>query len=341
MIFKKNENKPVDGDKRAEFNERVTHILLAVCKGMTGWVPAKDPLKHKIEELFKVLKKAARPKPPTGIAQEILEFFEKTNLEENAKGFERGHVKDFIAELGTVIGKMSSSSGGINKEMGGVISNFESLHPGNNLEAMKAQIISGLIKIKEESGKMEAELVRYREKTKDLSKKLEETESLGFTDQLTHTYNRHAFEVQVGHWFPDGTSNGDSVGFVFADVDHFKKFNDTHGHQVGDLVLKFVAETLREGVGKEGKIFRYGGEEFLILIPEKDIETVTKIAEKIRKLLEKDYFVDKSRKLQVTVSLGVTLAKKGEALEDVLERADQALYKSKEGGRNRVTLLAP
>ena len=339
MIFKKEETKEAaENPRRTEFNERVTHILLAVCKGMSAWVPAKDPLKNKIDELFKVLKKVARPKPPTGIAQEILEFFAKTNLEDKAKGFERGNVRAFIAELGQVIGKMSHSSGGINREMGGMIHDFESLADNGKLDVLKARIIEGLVKIREESGQMEKELARYREKTASLAKRLEETESLGFTDRLTHTLNRHAFETQVGQWFPDGKSNGEPVGFVFIDVDNFKSFNDTHGHQVGDLVLRFVADTLREGMGEDGKLFRYGGEEFLVLVPGKDLEAVAKVSEQTRRLLEKDYFVDKNRKLQVTVSMGVTLSKKGELLEEVLERADKALYSSKEKGRNRVTV---
>ncbi len=338
MIFKKSEAKPVENNLRSEFNERVASILLAVCRGMSAWVPSKDPLQKKIEELLKVLKKAARPKPATGLAQEIQQYFEKVNLEDDAKSFERGQVKSFFSDLESVIGRMSSSSGGINKEMGGVINEFETLESLDDLEVAKSKIIKGLSSIKEETGRMEEELEMYRQKTESLAKKLQETESLGFTDQLTRLYNRHAFEVQVSEWFPDGSSNVNDLNFVMGDIDNFKNFNDTHGHQTGDVVLKFVAETLREALEEKGRVYRFGGEEFLMLLPEIDIETAGKITETIRKKLEKDYFIEKNKKLMVTMSLGLACAKQGESLDQVLERADQALYVSKEKGRNKVTI---
>lgn len=338
MIFKKSETKPAENNQRSEFNERVASILLAVCRGMSAWVPSTDPLQKKIQELLKVLKKVARPKPAAGLAQEIQYYFEKINLEDNAKSFERNQVKSFFSDLENVIGRMSSSSGGINKEMSGVINDFETMESINDLEVAKDKIIEGLSKIKEETGRMEKELEMYREKTESLAKKLQETESLGFTDQLTRLYNRHAFEVQVSEWFPDGNSNVNDLNFVMGDIDYFKKFNDTHGHQTGDVVLKFVAETLRESLENKGRVYRYGGEEFLMLLPGLEFEAAGKVAENIRKKLEKDYFIEKNEKLMVTMSLGVACAKKGESLEDVLKRADQALYGSKEKGRNRVTV---
>ncbi|QPJ62550.1 MAG: diguanylate cyclase [Candidatus Nitronauta litoralis] len=338
MIFKKPESKPAVNNQRSEFNERIASILLSFCRGMSAWLPSTDPLQKKIQELLKVLKKAARPKPAVGLAQEIQHYFEKVNLEDDAKNFERSQVKSFFSDLENVIGRMSSSSGGINKEMGGVIDEFATLESISDLEVVKGKIIKGLSKIKEETGRMEEELEMYREKTESLAKKLQETESLGFTDQLTRLYNRHAFEVQVSDWFPDGISNTNNLNIIMGDIDEFKKFNDIHGHQTGDMVLKFVADTLREALETKGKIYRYGGEEFLIFLPGMEFESAAKIAENIRKRLEKDYYIEKSKKLMVTMSLGVACTKEGETLEDVLEKVDQALYGSKEKGRNRVTI---
>lgn len=142
-----------------------------------------------------------------------------------------------------------------------MIDEFATLESISDLEVVKGKIIKGLSKIKEETGRMEEELEMYREKPR-VSQKLQETESLGFTDQLTRLYNRHAFEVQVSDWFPDGISNTNNLNIIMGDIDEFKKFNDIHGHQTGDMVLKFVADTLREALETKGKIYRYGGEEF-------------------------------------------------------------------------------
>jgi diguanylate cyclase len=124
-----------------------------------------------------------------------------------------------------------------------------------------------------------------------------------------------------------------------SDVDHFKHFNDTYGHQLGDLVLKDVANTLKSSVRSSDIAARYGGEEMVLLLRSASLKDGLNIAEKIRKAVENYELKDRNSSYKVTISLGVSIFKATDNADGVIKRADEALYKAKESGRNRVATL--
>nr|WP_242029243.1 GGDEF domain-containing protein [Desulfuromonas acetoxidans] len=174
----------------------------------------------------------------------------------------------------------------------------------------------------------------------------ERSYTLAFRDELTGLPSRRAFLD-----FVNRRSSGYSLAIV--DIDHFKKVNDTHGHDVGDQVLKRVAGRLA-AVSNGGKAFRYGGEEFVVLFYRRDVERVNDALDLLRQSIADTPFVlrqkprpekrprrvvatkDRQPSLRVTVSIGVSHWHKGADLDGVIKRADQALYKAKKTGRNRV-----
>ena len=117
------------------------------------------------------------------------------------------------------------------------------------------------------------------------------------------------------------------------DIDHFKKINDTYGHTTGDIVLKEIAQVVTETIRKYDIVARWGGEEFVILVPNSKAEETALMAEKIRETIEKYAFTEAGT---VTCSFGVTEYKDGDSIDSLVTRADEALYKAKEQGRNRV-----
>jgi diguanylate cyclase (GGDEF)-like protein/PAS domain S-box-containing protein len=128
-----------------------------------------------------------------------------------------------------------------------------------------------------------------------------------------------------------------SLGVLFVDADHFKSVNDSRGHKVGDEVLRMVAQSMANGLRRGDIPIRWGGEEFLALLPGADLAGVRTTAERIRMLVENSWIQKGPDQVRVTVSVGATMAVPAESADDVVDRADRLMYKSKLSGRNRVT----
>ncbi len=169
--------------------------------------------------------------------------------------------------------------------------------------------------------------------------KVKATQSI--TDKLTDLYNRGYFES----YFPNVIKQiaegrlGKNLSLIIADVDHFKKINDTYGHQAGDLVLKGVAAKFKECFRKTDVVCRFGGEEFIVVLPETDASGVIQAAEKFRIAVAKHDFEFNDKKIPITISLGISQVNHPQdSPEKIISRADQALYHAKESGRNRVCI---
>lgn len=160
-------------------------------------------------------------------------------------------------------------------------------------------------------------------------------ERLSRTDPLTGTLNRRGFDRE----FPEVRSGGDgasTLSVAMADVDHFKRINDGYGHAVGDEVLKAVGRILADAVRSDDAVVRYGGEEFLLVLPAVDREGALKVAERARSTIEHAVLHPAYEELRVTISIGVAQRRPGEARAELVERADAAMYRAKQQGRNRV-----
>lgn len=161
---------------------------------------------------------------------------------------------------------------------------------------------------------------------------------LAIHDSLTRVLTRGAFTHSTTLEFQRSRRHGYQVGCVAIDIDHFKAINDTHGHAVGDMVLRIVADLLRDEVRGSDLVGRVGGEEFAIVLPEIDMDNAVGVAERLRAKLVKSPIDLGDARLTVTASFGVTLSEPGDATHQALfDRADAALYASKRTGRNRVT----
>lgn len=160
------------------------------------------------------------------------------------------------------------------------------------------------------------------------------------TDGMTKLYLHRYFKQKLYEELKRAERYNRPLSVVMIDIDYFKRFNDTYGHQLGDEVLKRVANTLRKSVRTHDLAARYGGEEFALILPDTDLTGAITVAERIRRAVEIDYLEHEHQTIKVTVSLGVSLFPEhaGE-VETLIKAADQALYISKEGGRNRVSFL--
>lgn len=165
-----------------------------------------------------------------------------------------------------------------------------------------------------------------------------ELEHLAQTDTLTGLANRRLFHERFGEEFRRAQRYDRDLSLLMLDLDHFKRVNDAHGHQFGDVVLRVFADVMRDNVRESDLVARYGGEEFVVLLAETGQQAALQVAEKLRRATAETRFTDGATVERVTVSIGVAgLRECGAADEDALVRAaDTALYVAKRGGRDRV-----
>ena len=173
---------------------------------------------------------------------------------------------------------------------------------------------------------------------KKIERRAGELENLAFRDALTGVPNRLYLALKVSQAMQDVEQLGRIIGLLMIDIDHFKRVNDTYGHETGDVTLRTVCNTLTHNMRPGDTVGRWGGEEFLILGVDVSASGLATFAERCRHLIAESAVSIGSKHLQVTASLGATLLKHGESADSVIQRADQLMYKSKIAGRNRTTL---
>jgi diguanylate cyclase len=173
----------------------------------------------------------------------------------------------------------------------------------------------------------------------DLKSKLDDVRREALTDALTGIANRKAFEERLLESAKQAMETGEDLTLLLVDIDHFKNFNDTWGHQVGDQALRLVAKALTDNVKGQDLAARYGGEEFAVVLPKTALADAVKLADKIRGAFLRRRLVKRDTGETIgaiTVSIGVAKLELGEPVQRFVNRADQALYAAKRGGRNRV-----
>jgi len=168
--------------------------------------------------------------------------------------------------------------------------------------------------------------------------RVKELEKLALIDNLTQLANRNYIEKEIQSRFEEKKRLNVPFGIFFIDIDHFKKFNDTYGHDVGDDVLKFVANTLVSNARPFDLYGRWGGEEFIGIIRNINFQDLELFGNRLRLLIENSYLIHENKKLYVTISIGATLVNKNDTIDSLIKRADTLLYESKTSGRNYLTV---
>ena len=183
-------------------------------------------------------------------------------------------------------------------------------------------------------------VLRERQLTKERVQILEKLEKLAITDGLTKLYNLRHFYNQLEVEVDRSSRYGHSLGLLLLDIDRFKDYNDTYGHLEGNKVLIRLSQIINSCLRTMDSAYRYGGEEFTIILPETGGEEAKTVAHRIRKAVAAEKFIPESNKPdQVTISIGVTEYCQEEEFADFIKRADKAMYLSKLDGRNKVSSL--
>jgi len=204
-------------------------------------------------------------------------------------------------------------------------------------------LVSGLIletqRVAERNRSLENRLSQSSGEINELRHNLEEVRREALTDPLTGIPNRKFFDTRLREAARDAMETGEPLSLLIIDIDHFKQFNDTYGHQLGDQVLRLVARTLTDSVKGRDTPARYGGEEFGIVLPQTRLQHAHGLADQIRRTITRRHIIRRDTGDDfgtITLSIGVSCYRPGEKLLEFIRRADAALYEAKRAGRDRV-----
>ena len=192
--------------------------------------------------------------------------------------------------------------------------------------------------LKQQLGDMQLRLDEMEKLAQSAQHAIEEQRKKAMHDSLTGLPNRESYQQRLDQEVQRFQRYGGKLSLMVCDVDLFKRINDTYGHLAGDKVLKIIAKSLQKNLRSSDFIARFGGEEFVALMPETSADEALIVAEKLRKKIEESPFNFKKEPVQITVSFGISEIVEGESIDEVFNRADKALYKAKESGRNQVQI---
>ncbi len=234
-------------------------------------------------------------------------------------------MRDLAKNVASDVGAHNTLMSGISNELGAI----DAESPEAN-----ATVVGAVTKILSANEKLQSRLADAEHKIQAQAEEIKTQQSEARTDALTTLANRRAFDDALEQNLALCRRDRRPFSLLMLDVDHFKKFNDTHGHQAGDEVLRCVGKTLTQVVKVSDIACRYGGEEFALVMPSTPIAEARVAAERVRKAIEAMVVKFEGKTLSVTVSVGLAEAAKGEDAVKLIGRSDDAVYVSKEAGRN-------
>lgn len=243
-----------------------------------------------------------------------------------------GRVLEFVAQSGDETARY----GQVLEDFSGRIADDASL---DEIRGLVSGILSDTRNMEEHSRRVQNQIETSTSEINELRRDLESIRQESLTDGLTGVANRRSFDMTLSALAEEAGEEETPLALLMCDIDHFKVFNDTYGHPLGDQVLRLVAKTLVECIKGRDVAARYGGEEFAVILPQTRLKDAVTLARHIRTALATKKVVSRTtgRELgTVTISIGAAAYRPGEALSALVDRADTALYAAKQAGRNRV-----
>lgn len=251
----------------------------------------------------------------------------------------QGELRSLIQSMVEAVGVAGTESDRYQTRLRAGLGKLDERSTSEKIHELISELIEDTKLIVTSNARLNKRLVTANHDLGTLQQQLEHQRSDALTDSLTGLANRRAFDQAITAAIEKATTEALPLCLLMIDIDHFKVVNDTHGHLIGDKVLRYIAGVLRESVRGEDVVARYGAEEFAVVLLNTTSEGAKHVAEKIRSRI-----ADRPLKRvntgiaigQVTVSLGLALFKQAETPEQFIERADRGLYTAKQQGRNRV-----
>jgi diguanylate cyclase len=249
------------------------------------------------------------------------------------------HVKDEIDQVMAMIEAAAGSATSYTESLAGVSQQLGDTKDRDGLRAIIESLVQTAKDMERSNQVLEERLNVSKQEINQLQQNLETMRHESQTDPLTTLANRKHFDQALEKALEEAVAKREPLALMMTDIDHFKRFNDTFGHQTGDQVLRLVAMSVKNNVKGQDIAARYGGEEFAVVLPNTVLRSATTVADHVRRSVMTKQLMKRSTHEQlgrITISIGVATLREGDTAQSLLGRADECLYAAKRAGRNRV-----
>ena len=294
----------------------------------------KPELNEKIKELL-----SDKPRLSQDQLDELYDvYFLKDDVGERMEeiGSKVSHELNDIMDM---VGSSLSNTESYSESLEVFTSDLADIKDEGSLRMIISSMASATFEMAQNTKELESNLARSKNQISQLTTSIEAIRAESLTDALTDIANRKKFDFTMQKESDYFKAEREPMCLLLADIDHFKKFNDTHGHQTGDQVLRLVATILKQNVKGRDLAARYGGEEFAVILPQTALHDAMIVGEQIRQAVANKELVKKSTGMKlgrVTLSIGAAEINDEDTIESLIARADQCLYAAKADGRNNV-----
>ncbi|WMJ09786.1 GGDEF domain-containing protein [Nitrosomonas sp. sh817] len=343
-IFRNFNSKFADSDQNRDGLQQGLLRLLTMLMDSTGEILAEDQwIGIRIGQLRETIAKPLNSEVIEQAERYLEEITQRQEIVKSSLNEAKLTLKKMVTSLITNIEELTDTTDGYQEKLGQYVDKISKTDDIKELNQLLAMIMDETRQMQKSTSNYRNDFLAARAEVSLAQSKINQLETelqvMGekvHEDHLTGILNRRGLDSAFEREAARSARHQVPLCFALLDIDNFKQLNDTHGHKVGDDALVYLVESVKDTTRPEDVVSRYGGEEFVILLPNTNLEEGVQILSRIRRNLTKKFFLHENKRLLITFSAGVAQFRSGESQESIFKRADEALYRAKKGGKNQI-----
>jgi diguanylate cyclase len=343
-IFRNFNSKFADSDQNRDGLQQGLLRLLNMLMDSTGEILAEDQwIGTRIGQLRETIAKPLNSEVIEQAERYLEEITQRQEIVKSSLNEAKLTLKKMVTSLITNIEELTDTTDGYQEKLGQYVEKISKTDDIKELNQLLAMIMDETRQMQKSTSSYRNDFLAARAEVSLAQSKINQLETelqvMGekvHEDHLTGILNRRGLDSAFEREAARSARHQVPLCFALLDIDNFKQLNDTHGHKVGDDALVYLVESVKDTTRPEDVVSRYGGEEFVILLPNTNLEEGVQILSRVRRNLTKKFFLHENKRLLITFSAGVAQFRSGESQESIFKRADEALYRAKKGGKNQI-----
>jgi diguanylate cyclase len=331
------------GSDKAKIQEGLLRLLRLLVENVSEMVEDDKWLRGQIDALQQIIGNPLDKRSIADAERNLRDVVIKQSTLKQSLNDAKATLKSLMTTFIDRLGDLTASTGEYHNKIEGYSQKIGKADNLTELSHILKDVMHDTRIIQTSTMRSHEELLAHKKQAdeaeariKELEHELEQVSELVREDQLTGALNRRGLDETIEREIKRGERSQTAVSVALLDIDNFKQLNDALGHQAGDRALKHLTQVIKETLRPADSVGRYGGEEFLIVLPDTDLKAGIEAMQRLQRDLTKKFFLHNNERILVTFSAGVALRGENEDAEDLVGRADKAMYKAKQTGKNRV-----